>query len=91
MIDLSFLILGIYYFLRALSWLIVVRIIIFWVAPGSSHPIALFIFQTTEHILGPIRQRLPRGEGAMAMFDWSPLVALILIDVLRYMLVRVFS
>jgi YggT family protein len=91
MIDLSFLVLGLYYFLRALSWLIVIRILLSWFAPGSHHPIVLFIHQTTEQILAPIRNRLPRGQGMMAMMDWSPLVALILIDVLRYVLIRVFG
>lgn len=89
--DLSFLVLGVYYFLRFLSWLIVIRILLSWFVPGSHHPIVIFIIQTTEQILAPIRRMLPRGEGMMAMIDWSPLVALILIDVLRYVLIRMFS
>jgi len=91
MIDLSFLVIGIYYFLRALSWLIVIRILLSWFAPRSHHPIVVFIIQTTDQILVPIRNRLPRGQGMMGMIDWSPLVALILIDVLRYVLVRAFG
>lgn len=90
-IDLSFLVLGVYYFLRILSWLIIVRIILSWVAPTSHHPLALFVVQTSEQVIGPIRRMLPRGSGAMAMIDWSPLVALIAIDVLRYFLVRFFA
>ena len=91
MIDLSFLILGIYYFLRFLTWIIVIRIILSWVAPGSSNPIARFVIETSEQVLAPIRRVLPRGEGMMAMMDFSPLLALILIDLLSYWLISSFS
>lgn len=91
MVDLSFVILGVYYFLRILSWLIIVRIILSWVAPMSHHPLALFIVQTSEQVIAPIRSILPRGSGAMAMIDWAPLVALIAIDVLRYLLISYFT
>jgi len=85
------LVLGIYYFLRILTWFIVIRIILSWVAPHSHNPIARFIVDTTEQILGPIRGLLPRGSGAMAMIDWSPLLALILIDLLSYWLISSFG
>lgn len=91
MVDLSFVILGFYYFLRILSWLIIVRIILSWVAPMSHHPVAVFIVQTSEQVISPVRRILPRGSGAMAMIDWAPLVALIGIDVLRYILVSTFT
>lgn len=90
MIDLSFLILGIYYFLRVLTWLIVVRIILSWVAPGSHHPLIVFIYQTTEQILAPIRRLIPRTDGVLGMFDWSPLIAILLIDILRSILIYYF-
>jgi len=90
-IDLSFLVIGLFYFLRLLSYLIIARIIISWVAPRSGHPIVVFIVQTSEQLISPIRKRLPRGSGSLGMIDWSPLVALILIDVLRYALVSAFA
>jgi YggT family protein len=90
MIDLTFLVLGIYYFLRVLTWLIIARIILSWVAPGSHHPIVQFIHQTTEQILGPIRRMIPRGSGVLGMIDFSPLIAILLIDVLRSILIYYF-
>lgn len=90
-IDLSFLIIGLYYFLRVLSFLIIARIILSWIAPMSRHPVAVFVVQTSEQIISPIRKRLPKGSGTMAMIDWSPLVALILVDLLRYGLIRMFA
>lgn len=57
----------------------------------SHHPFVVFVVQTTEPIMSLIRNMMPRGRGAMGMIDWSPLIALILIDVLRYVVIRVFS
>ena len=90
-IDLSFLIIGIYYFLRILSFLIIARVIISWVAPMSMHPVVVFVVGITEPIIAPIRKRMPRGKGALGMVDWSPLIALLLVDVLRYGLISLFS
>ena len=84
-------ILGIYYFLRILTWVIVIRIILSWVAPATQNPVARFIIETSEQILSPIRRILPRGQGAWGMIDWSPLVALIVIDLLSYWLISMFS
>lgn len=89
--DLSFLVIGIYYFLRILTWLIVIRIILSWVAPNSHNPVARFIIDTTEQFLDPIRRMIPRGSGAWAMIDWSPLIALILIDILSYWFISTFG
>jgi len=89
-IDLSFLIIGVFYFLRVLSFLIIARIILSWVAPRSHNPIAILIVQTSEQVIAPIRRILPRGKGTMAMIDWSPLVALILIDIFRYWFISLF-
>ena len=87
LMTLSFLIDGLSLFLSVLSWMIILRIVISWIAPGSQHPALLFIFETTEQIIAPIRRHLPRGQGAWGMIDWSPLVALILLDLLRYLIV----
>ena len=84
-------IIGIVYFLKIVSWLIIIRVIISWVAPMSHHPFVIFVVQTTEVVIDPIRKMLPRGSGTMSMVDWSPLIALIVIDVLRYVIIRVFG
>lgn len=91
MIDWSFLLLGLISFLRILSFLIIVRVIISWIAPRSHHPVVVFVIQTTEVVVSPIRNLLPRGSGAMAMIDWSPLVALIALDLLRYFMIGLLN
>ena len=90
MLDFSFFFIGVDLFLRLLVWLIIGRIILSWVAPGAQGPVARFLTDVTEPVLGFIRNRLPRGNGAMAMMDFSPLIAVIAIDILRGFLMQMF-
>jgi len=66
--------------------LIFVRVILSFVIPlagGRPHPVLIsanaLVNQITEPVLGPIRRSLPRFGG----FDFSPLVVLIVISVIR--------
>ncbi len=57
---------------------ILARVILSWVAPNKmDNPLIAIIFQITEPILAPIRKILP-STGA---FDFSPIVAIILINI----------
>lgn len=71
-------------FFRALSFLIIVRILLSWLAPQSRGQLALFIFSATEPILGFFR-KLPLRIGVI---DLSPIVAIITIDLVRVFLLR---
>ncbi len=65
--------------LTVLSILIFIRAIISWV-PGiidPRGPIAEFLITVTEPILAPIRSLMPR-----MMFDFSPMLAILLLNVL---------
>ncbi len=42
------------------------------------NPVAIFLHDITEPILGPIRQFMPR----LGMFDLSPIVAIILLNLI---------
>ena len=66
------------FLLIGLELVILARIVLSWVDPTGRSPFAGFIVQTTEPILGPIRKMLPRT----GMFDWSPLIVLLVIGVL---------
>ena len=50
-------------------WIIVIRALLSWVNPDPWNPIVRFLYQVTEPVLRPIRQRLPA-----AGIDFSPLV-----------------
>lgn len=62
------------------SLLIFARVIISWVRLDPYHPVVQFLYATTEPVLAPIRKLLPGGG---MMLDFSPLIALLLISVLR--------
>lgn len=54
-------------------------IIASWVAPGSSHPIVVFLNKVTEPVLAPIRKLLPDLGG----IDISPIILLFAIHLLQ--------
>ncbi len=60
------------------------RVIISWLNLSPYNPIVVMLYQITEPILAPIRRVLPRME----MIDLSPMVAIILMAVVRGVLQR---
>ena len=61
------------------------RVLLSWFNIGPSSPffpVVKILNQITEPILHPIRRILP----SMGMFDFSPIVAIILIDIVRRLL-----
>ena len=56
------------------------RAIMSWISPSGSDPFSAVLYQITEPILKPVRQIMP----STGMIDLSPLVALILLNVLTY-------
>ena len=61
---------------------IIARVLISWVNLPPDHPVVEFLYSVTEPILGPIRRILPRT----GMFDLSPIVAVILLEMVRRLL-----
>lgn len=60
-------------------WLVILaRVILSWIDPGGRSRFAAFIIQTSEPILAPVRRVVPRG----GMFDFSPLIVLIVLGFL---------
>jgi YggT family protein len=75
---------------EVLFWAIVARSLMSWfpVRPGNPfHPLAVILYQITEPILGPLRRIIP----TIGMIDISPVVALILLQLLRAQLVHAIS
>lgn len=66
------------FMLIALWLLILARVFLSWVDPGGRSRLGAFIIQTTEPILGPVRRLLPQT----GMFDFSPLIVLLVLGVL---------
>jgi YggT family protein len=70
----------------ALSLAIFVRVILSWI-PNARLPFGLgdFVFGVTEPILSPIRRAMPFFGG----IDFSPLIALLLIQLVSSLVLRV--
>jgi len=82
------LIISIDYFTMFLRYLIFARIIISWLPIDRGGPIVSTIYSLTEPILYPIRnaiQKSPLGGPGM-MLDFSPIIAFLLIQVVRSIL-----
>ncbi len=65
--------------------LILARIILSWVQVDRYNPVVNMIYQLTEPVLAPIRNLLP----VMGTFDFSPLVALLLMEVVARVLTAI--
>ncbi len=74
------------YTLRIFQILIFVRIVMsFFVNPLSRNPLVEMVQTTTDPILNPIRRVMPDT----GMFDLSPMVAIILLQVLEQVVISV--
>lgn len=71
-------------FFLALTIAIFIRVILSWVQTRLPWGINEFVFAVTEPILGPIRRMLPAAAG----MDFSPLIALIAIQFIEPLVLR---
>lgn len=67
--------------LQLLSFAILIRALLSWVNPDPSNPIVQFLVAITEPVLQPLRQIVPR----VGMIDITPMVALIVLQVIAGM------
>ncbi len=67
--------------------IILARVILSWFPNVSyNNPIVQFIYAVTEPILSPIRRILPKT----ATFDFTPMVAIVIIFVIQQILLLLF-
>lgn len=60
-------------------WLLVLgRVLVSWIDPSGRGQISSMLIQTTEPIIAPVRRVLPRT----GMFDFAPLIVLIVLSAL---------
>jgi YggT family protein len=77
----------IYYLGIVLVIAIIIRAVMSWVMPMDNSGLSRVLNDITEPILGPIRRILPPLGG----IDLSPLVAIILIQVISNLLLQALS
>ncbi len=78
-----FLVTFLHLFLSILSLAIIARALISWLSIDPYHPIVVILNQITEPILAPLRRVIP----SIGMMDITPIVALIILQVLDNILV----
>jgi len=76
-------------FFRIIEILILLRIILSWL-PLRENRFTIFIHAVTEPILAPIRNMIARSSvGRNLMFDFSPLLAYLLLGFVEYILLLI--
>ena len=64
--------------LQLLTWMIIARVLVSWFPDARRHPLVQILFQITDPIMLPL-QRLGLRAG---MFDFSPIVAILVLQFL---------
>ncbi|TET13096.1 MAG: YggT family protein [Dehalococcoidia bacterium] len=81
----------VYYIIQVITIAIFARVVLSWfmVNPTSGFIVSVYqvLFRLTEPILGPLRRIIP----TIGMFDISPIVAIIALQVIGEVLVRALS
>ena len=67
---------------EVLTLVIIARVIVSWFSPRPTNRLAIILNQVTEPLLAPLRRIIPR----VGMFDFTPLVAIILLQLIRHLL-----
>jgi len=75
---------------QAYQFLILIRVLLSWVnvnpyGPAVHHPLIDLLYRLTDPVLEPLRRIIPPIGG---MLDISPIVAMILLEVVRQVLLR---
>ena len=71
---------------RLYTFVLLARVLISWVQVDPYNPVVQFLYQITEPVLQPIRQMLPASMGV----DFSPLIAMILVQLLTSVIATTF-
>mgnify|MGYP000294847193 CR=1 FL=1 len=71
--------------LRFIEIMIFIRVIVSWIPVPRDNRLIILLYQITEPILAPIRSMIQRSAmGKNMMFDFSPIVAFLLLALVRY-------
>jgi YggT family protein len=65
-----------------LNFAIIIRALMSWFNPSMENPIVRFVVEITEPVLAPLRRIVPR----IGMIDITPIVAILLLQVIQNVL-----
>ena len=60
---------------------ILLRVVVSWYSPRPTNKLIIILYRVTEPLLAPLRRIIPR----FGPLDFSPLVAIILLQLIRYL------
>ena len=69
---------------QTLWWVIMGRVLLSWFDPSGRYQVSRIIYDMSEPILAPARRILPAFGGV----DWSPLVTMIVLNLLENFILR---
>jgi YggT family protein len=69
---------------QTLWWVILGRVLLSWFDPSGRYQVSRIIYDMSEPILAPARRILPAFGGV----DWSPLVTMIVLNLLENFILR---
>ena len=69
---------------ETLWWVILGRVLMSWFDPSGNYRISRILYDMSEPILTPARRILPTFGGV----DWSPLVTMIVLNLLENFILR---
>jgi YggT family protein len=67
------------------TWVVIIRALVSWVSPDPYNPIVQILKRLTEPLLRPLRRLVP--PHAVGGLDLSPLLLILLIQLVKYTLV----
>lgn len=70
---------------EVLVWLIIARCILSFVRHNPYQPVIRFIYDVTEPIMAPFRRMIPAAGG----IDFSPIIAVLVIEMVRRLLIKI--
>ena len=70
-----------------LTFAIFARVLMSWISPTGNDPVSPILYDITEPVLKPIRSVVP----ALGMFDLTPMIALVVLNVIRPVLVNLLT
>ncbi|MBT3225946.1 MAG: YggT family protein [Deltaproteobacteria bacterium] len=70
--------------LTFLTYAIIIRAVLSWIRPNPNNPLVLLLRRITDPILGPLERNVPPIAG----MDFTPVIAIVLIQVVQGLIPR---
>ncbi len=77
-------------FFRLLYILIIIRVLMSWFPNARYSTLGNIIYSLTEPILGPVKRMMDKSPlGGGMMLDFSPVIALFILDIIQIILLNI--